>query len=174
MSDPSELYRGRRFRVVRVEQDLPDGQRHARDIVRHPGAVAILPLLDDGRICLIRNRRVSIDRTLVELPAGTLEPKEDPAETARRELTEETGYRADHFELLTTFYTSPGVLDELMWVYVATGLTAGRQALDAGEQIENLLVTWEEALRMAADGRITDGKTLASLLYFDRFRRTRA
>lgn len=170
MVDRAEIYRGTRFRVVRVEQTMPDGQTHSRDIVRHPGAVTIVPLLDDGRICLIRNYRVSVGRRLIELPAGTLEPGEDPAVTARRELLEETGYQARHLEPLLTFYTSPGVLDELMWVYVASGLTPGRQDLDAGEQIETLPATWDEVRGLIKDGQISDAKTLASLLYYERFR----
>ena len=170
MVDREELYRGARFRVVRVEQTLPGGKTHTRDIVRHPGAVTIVPQLDDGRLCLIRNYRVSVGRTLIELPAGTLEPGEDPAVTARRELLEETGYHARHIEPLLTFYTSPGVLDEQMWVYLARGLTPGQQDLDAGEQIENLPLTWDAVLALMKNGEISDAKTLACLLYYERFR----
>jgi ADP-ribose pyrophosphatase len=167
------LFQGKRFSVQRAVQTTPDGTEHAREIVRHPGAVTILPLLDDGRVCLLENYRVSVRQTLIELPAGTREPGEEPAATAHRELAEETGYTASRIELLTTFYTSPGVLDEQMWLYLATGLQPGPTSLDAGEDIRTLVVTWQEALDMVLDGRIQDGKTVAGLLYFERLGKSR-
>jgi len=166
------LFVGSRFRVVRATQRLEDGSELAKEIVRHPGSVTILPLLDDGRVCLIRNRRLTVNKTLLEVPAGTLDPGEEPAQTARRELAEETGYRAAHWELLLRLYPSPGVLDELMHVYVATGLSAGPTDLDHGEQIQNELVTWDEALALLAEGQIEDAKTVATLLYYHHFRRS--
>ena len=171
MNDSKLLFTGSRFRVVRAEQTLDDGTVHVKEIVRHPGAVVILPLLDDGRICLIRNYRLSVDKTLIELPAGTLEPNEDTDVTARRELLEETGYRAANIELLGAFYPSPGVLDERMRFYLATGLAAGPTDLQPGENIEPLLVTWDQALAMIRDKEIEDAKTLAGLLYYHTFRR---
>jgi ADP-ribose pyrophosphatase len=153
-------------------QITPDGNRHLRDVVRHPGAVVILPLLDDGRVCFERNYRVAVDQTLIELPAGTLEPNEDPAETARRELIEETGYRAGRIEHLLTFCMSPGILDEQMYLYLARDLTPGPTALEAGEDIQSLLCTWEEAMAMARRGDIRDAKTLVGLLYYHTFLRT--
>ncbi len=167
MNEPDTLFQGRRFRVQRVVQVTPDGAEHAREVIRHPGAVTVLPLLDDGRVCLVRNYRVAVDQTLIELPAGTLEPGEDPARTARRELAEETGYRAETIELLKVFYTSPGILDEKMYLYLATSLQPGPTALDPGEDVRPLLTTWQEALAMARDGRIRDAKTLVGLLYYD-------
>ena len=107
----------------------------------------------------------------VELPAGTLEPPEEPVKTALRELAEETGYRAAHIEHLTTLCMSPGILDEVMYVYAASGLTAGAMALEAGEDIRVLHLTWEEALEMVRSGRIRDAKSVAALLYFNTFRR---
>jgi len=165
------LFVAKRFRVVRLSQAMPDGTVHYREVVRHPGAVTILPVASDERICFVRNYRAAVDEVLVELPAGTLEPGEEPFECARRELAEETGYRAGRLQLMTTFYMSPGVLDERMHLYLATQLTAGPTSLDAGEQIEPLLATWDEALEMARDGRIRDSKTLAGLLYFGTFLR---
>ncbi|MFI4873948.1 MAG: NUDIX hydrolase [Blastopirellula sp. JB062] len=159
-------YEGIRFAVERVRHEGRD-----RDVVRHPGAAVILPLVDDERICLIRNYRVAVDKTLIELPAGTLEPKEPPAETAARELAEETGYVADSIELLLQFLPSPGIMDERMFVYAARGLTEGVAHREEGEEIENLVVTIDEAIAMIGDGQIQDGKTIASLLFFDRFRR---
>jgi len=170
MSNPDILFQGRRFRVERAVQVTPDGAEHVREVVRHPGAVVILPLLGDGRICLQRNYRVAVAETLVELPAGTLEPDEDPAETARRELAEETGYRAGRIELLITFWMSPGILDERMHLYLAEGLQPGPTALEAGEDIQPLLCTWDEAMEMVRRGDIRDAKTLVGLLYWRTFR----
>jgi ADP-ribose pyrophosphatase len=166
MSKPEVLFQGKRFRVERAVQMGADGTEHAREIVRHPGAATILPIFEDRRVCLVQNYRVSVGQVLVELPAGTLEPGEDPAETARRELAEETGYRAGRIELLRTFYMSPGILDEKMFLYLATELEAGSMDLDAGEDIRPLVVTWQEALDMVRNGRIQDAKTLVGLLYY--------
>jgi len=171
MNIPEVLYQAMRFRVERVTQESADGSRHVREIIRHPGAVTIVPLLDDGRICFVENNRVAVGERLVELPAGTLEPPEPPIETAQRELAEETGYRAAHIEHLATFCMSPGILDEKMYVYVASGLAAGDMALEAGEDIRVLLLTWQEALAMIQDGRIHDAKSVAGLLYYDTFYR---
>ncbi|MFZ1934427.1 MAG: NUDIX hydrolase [Thermoguttaceae bacterium] len=166
MSDPTVLFQGRRFRVERAVQVTPDGVEHVREVVRHPGAVVILPLLQDGRICFVRNYRVAVDQTLIELPAGTLEPGEDPAEAAVRELAEETGYRAGSIEHRLTFCMSPGILDEKMHLYVARELQPGPMALDAGEEIEPMLCTWQESLDMVRRGEIHDAKTLVGLLYY--------
>jgi ADP-ribose pyrophosphatase len=165
IGDSKVLFQGRRFRVERQVQIGPDGREHAWEIIRHPGAAVILPLLDDGRLCLVRNCRPAVGETLIELPAGTLEPGEDPAETARRELAEETGYRARRIEHLISFYSSPGICDEHMHLYRAQDLTAGPMSLDPGEQLEPLLCSWDEALAMIHDGRIHDAKTVAGLLY---------
>ncbi|MBN2476837.1 MAG: NUDIX hydrolase [Pirellulales bacterium] len=173
MKRPETLFEGSRFRVQRVVQVTPDGVDHVREIVRHPGAVTILPLLADGRLCFVRNFRVAVDRTLIELPAGTLEPGEDPEETARRELAEETGYRAASLRRLATFFMSPGILDERMHLYLATSLTPGPTALEPGEDIQTLLATWEEAMEMTRDGRICDAKTLVGVLYYNAFQAAR-
>jgi ADP-ribose pyrophosphatase len=166
MSDPDILFQGQRFRVERAVQVTPDGAEHVREVVRHPGAVVILPLLDDGRVCFVRNYRVAVAQTLIELPAGTLEPDEDPAETARRELAEETGYRAGRIQHLLTFCMSPGILDEQMHLYLARQLQAGQMALEPGEDIEPMLCTWSESLAMVQRGEIRDAKTLVGLLYY--------
>jgi ADP-ribose pyrophosphatase len=166
---PEVLFRGKRFRVERVVQTAPDGTAHAKEIVRHPGAVTILPILDDGRICLVENYRASVGQRLWELPAGTLEPGEDPDAAALRELAEETGYRAGRIERLRVFYMSPGVLDERMVLYLATSLVPGPMELDADEDLQPRLITWTEAMHMVRDGRIQDAKTLVGLLYYDKF-----
>ncbi|MCU0872174.1 MAG: NUDIX hydrolase [Pirellulaceae bacterium] len=160
----------RRFRVKSVQETTPDGTPRQREVIRHAGSVAIVPVVDENHVCLIRNFRVSAGKTLVEIPAGTLEPDEDPRAAALRELAEETGYRADRLELLTACYLSPGILDERMHVFVATGLTLGPAAREPGEQIENLVVTWDEAIQQIRDGTIEDAKTIVGVLGYLRFR----
>jgi ADP-ribose pyrophosphatase len=166
--DTATLLETRRFRVVITQEPEAGGKR--REVIRHPGAVAVLPLLDDGRVCLVRNRRLSVDQELIELPAGTLEPGEDPQATALRELAEETGFQAEVIQQIHAFFLSPGILDERMHLFVAQGLRPGKANLQPDEEIHNLLVPWDEAVQMALDGRIHDAKTLIGLLYYDRTR----
>lgn len=160
------LHTASRFQVQRVTQRFPDGRSFQREVVRHPGAVVIVPVLDDGRICMIRNYRVAVDRELLELPAGTLEAGEPPLETAQRELIEETGYRAAQITPLLEFYMSPGILDERMYAFVATGLTEGSPAREDGEQIVNHLVSTAELEVLLAEGKIQDSKSLSAILYY--------
>lgn len=167
------LFEGPVFRVERFELELPNGKTAVRDAVRHPGAVVILPLLPDGRVLLIRNFREVVKRWLLELPAGTLEPGEHPDEGAPRELEEETGHRADALTKMTEFLATPGMCDERLFAYVAEGLVPTAQNLDEGECIELAATPFDEALEMVRDGRIEDAKTIASLLYYDRFLRRR-
>ena len=159
------LLKTERFSVVRDSFVTSSGQTKSREIVRHPGAVVILPRLADGSVCLIRNFRLSVRQTLIELPAGTLEPGVPPLEQAKRELIEETGYRAGSIAQLHSFYLSPGILDERMHLFLATDLQLGETALELGEEITNLVVPWEEAIAMIFRGEIQDAKTIASLLY---------
>ena len=159
-----------RFRIEEMTRQLPGGQTRTRAIVRHPGAVAILPMVDSAHVCLIENYRVSVDRTLLEIPAGTLEDQATPLETARRELKEETGYDAATIKQVAWFYLSPGVLDEKMTLFVAEGLTAGEPQREVGEEIENRVIAWGEAIDMVFSGEITDAKTIAGLLIYDRLR----
>lgn len=166
----SILFRGKRFHVEEVQQSLPDGTKVARDVVRHPGAAVILPLVDQEHVCLIHSFRPAVQRWLIELPAGTLEPDEPAERTAARELTEETGYIAEHIELVHTFVMSPGILDERMHFFVATNLRADHPDREAGEQIENLIYSWQEIDRLLRDGKILDAKTLVALLWYLRYR----
>ncbi len=170
MDQPEVLLETKRFTVVRQLRRGKAGGTLVKEIIQHPGAVAILPILDDGRVCLIHNERIAVDDTLVELPAGTIEPGEDPADCAVRELAEETGYTANNFEHLHDFWMSPGILRERMHLFLATGLTAGPARLEADETIQTLLVPWDEAIELIANGRIQDAKTLVGLLYYEHFK----
>jgi ADP-ribose pyrophosphatase len=172
MSDQRRtLFETRRFSVVELTCRRPDGQAASCRFVEHPGSVAILPLLDDNRLCLIHSRRLTVAETLIELPAGTREPAETPLQTAQRELNEETGYRAANMEEFASYYPSPGVLSERMWIFIARNLVAGEPAREPNEEIQNLIVTWQEAFEMIDRGQIRDGKTLTALLLYDRRRR---
>jgi ADP-ribose pyrophosphatase len=162
------LLETKRFCIVRQRRMLANGKEFVRDTVQHAGSVVIIPLLDDGRVCLLRNYRLAVGETLVELPAGTLDRDEPPLKTAARELAEETGYNAARIEPLTEFLMSPGILNERTYVYVATGLAPGAAALEPGEEIETFLADWEEALGMIDDGRIVDAKTVAAMLVYER------
>ena len=157
------LLEAARFNVERREYDVPGHGRVRRELVVHPGAVLVLPLLSPTRVVMIRNYRFSVGTELLELPAGTLEPPEPPIDCAARELEEETGYRAGRLESLCRFYTSPGFTNELMHVFVAHNLTATAQRPEATEQIRVAPMDLADALAATADGRIIDGKTIAAL-----------
>lgn len=171
MGDVELIYTSRKFRVERVGALDRDGVTRRYDRIYHPGAAVILPFLDDGRVLLIRNYRFTLDRHLLELPAGTLDPPEAPLECARRELAEETGYTAGELKPLIAFYSTPGCCTEQMHVFTARGLVAGASALELGETIELAPMSWDEALAAVDDGRIIDAKTIVSLLYYDRVSR---
>ncbi len=164
------LLKTRRFRVDRVRQEFADGQISEREVIQHPGAVVILPILPDGRVCLIRNYRVAVKQWLLELPAGTLEPGEPPIETAKRELIEETGFRAGSIKPLCQLLMSPGILHERMHAFVASDLTAGPTAQELGELISNVPVTIEQLEELLKSGKIEDAKTMAAVLFYLRFK----
>jgi ADP-ribose pyrophosphatase len=170
-SDGKTLLTTKRFRVEEVSQTLPNGKVHQRAIIRHPGAVSVIPMIDSEHVCLIRNYRVAVGETLIEIPAGTLETNEPPEKTAERELIEETGYRADRITKLHSFFLSPGVIDEHMHLFVAEGLEEVGAEREEGEEIENWIVSWKEAIDMVYNGKIKDAKTIVGLLYFDRMRK---
>jgi ADP-ribose pyrophosphatase len=154
--------------LVRVEQlTLTDanGQRHQREIVRHPGAVLIVAPapIDGDKLLFVRNYRVAVDEWMLEFPAGKLEEGEQPVNAAARELAEETGYRPGVITPIGTFYTSPGFCDEVIHIFAASDLAHVGQNLDPGEHLTVEIVSIADARAMIADGRITDGKTIAAL-----------
>jgi ADP-ribose pyrophosphatase len=133
-----------------------------RQVVKHPGAVVIVPQLEDSRLVLIEQYRFAVGETLLEFPAGTLEPDEAPLECARRELIEETGYRADHWHALGVIYPSPGYCDEQQHLFVASGLVPDQAAGDEDEILEVKRLTVQEVERAIADGTLIDAKSIAA------------
>ena len=158
---------GRIFNVDRLRVQLPDGRSAIRDVVRHPGAVAVVALTDEGRICLVRQYRTALGRVTVEIPAGKLSAGEDPLECAERELLEETGMVAEKIAFLTTIASSAGFCDELIHIYMATGLSFSKSSPDADEFINVDLVEVGELVDAVLDGRIEDAKTVVGALLCD-------
>lgn len=153
------------LRLVEVEVLGPDGERFRREVVRHPGAVTIVAV-EDGAAWCVRQYRAPVGRVTLELPAGTLEPGEDPAACAHREIIEEVGLRADSLELLARFWTAPGFCDELMHVFLARGLERVPSAADGPEERHMTLqrIPLEDVERRIADGTLADAKTIIGLL----------
>jgi ADP-ribose pyrophosphatase len=143
---------------------LPDGSTALREIVGTPGAVVIVPVTDDQQVRMVRQYRSAIADLLLELPAGTLEPDEPPEQAAPRELAEETGDRAAHWQRLTGFYTVPGICNEYIHLFLATGLSPGPTNRETDEFIEVVTLPYAEALAMVKRGDIRDAKTIIGLL----------
>jgi len=172
-------YRGHYLEVQVLEIERADGSRAKRDVVGHPGAVTVVAVDDQDRVLLVRQWRVPAGRVLLELPAGTLDrdpdtgATEDPALAAARELEEETGQRAERWELLGSFWTAPGFATELMYLYEASGLRPAdddRRGPDADERLELERVPWRQAVEMAERGEIADAKSLVGLFWLARRR----
>lgn len=160
------LFTGRVFNVVRATLKTPDGREIQRDVIEHPGAAAIVPMLDKQTVLLIEQWRIGAKRPLWEIPAGTLEANEDPLTCAARELEEETGYVAGKLEHLFTMYPSPGILDEKMEIFLAKDLTRGQANPDADEGITEVKAFSFRDLRLQLKANnIKDGKTIAALGY---------
>lgn len=158
------IYEGRVLSLDVDEVEEPGGIQAVREVVRHRGSVASLPVLDDGRVVLVRQYRYPVDREVWELPAGRLDPGESVEEGARRELEEEVGLRAAHLEGIGVFYTTPGFCDEVMHLFRATGLTPVPARPEADERIETRTLDFEEARAMMRRGEVQEGKTLVALL----------
>lgn len=163
----NQVWSGSIFNVDRMQVKLPEGQMATRDVIRHPGAVAIIAITDDNKICLVRQYRAAIGRITLELPAGKLDPGEDPLDCANRELKEETGVVADKMAYLTTIATTPGFTDELIHIYMATGLTFEQPCPDEDEYISIDLVDSNDLVDAVLDGQIEDAKTVVGSLIWD-------
>jgi ADP-ribose pyrophosphatase len=168
-------------RIIAVDTDtvrFPDGSIGELDMIRHPGASAIVPFLsapdsDAPQLLLIKQYRYAAGQYLYEIPAGRLEPGEDPRDCAIRELREETGCRADQMDFLTTIYTTPGFTDERIHLYMATGLERGDTAHEADEFLTVETVTLSDALQLIEEGTISDAKTAVAILFAAGYRAKR-
>lgn len=167
-ADDQLIYKSKRFQVVRRTYSLQDGSIHEKDTIQHPGAVAIIPCVDEDHICLIRNNRIAVQKTMIEIPAGTLEG-ENPLVTAHKELIEETGFTADVMDDFGYLSMSPGILNERMNLFIAKDLKKGEQKLEVGEEIEILILHHNEIKEQLKNGQIEDAKTVAALLKFFTF-----
>lgn len=161
------IYNGKVIKVKVDEVLLPNGHTAKREIVEHQGAVAVLPLTDDGKLVVVRQFRKPLERSIVEIPAGKLELGEQPLECAKRELEEETGYKASNYEHISSFYTSPGFANELLHLFLATGLSDGTVQPDDDEFVEIMHVTLDEAKQLHADGQICDAKTVLAIFAWE-------
>ena len=163
MSKSKHVFTGKVLTLNIDTVTLPNGFTVDLEIVRHPGAAAVVPLKDNGTVMLIKQFRHAAGGFIYEIPAGKLHPGEDPMHCAARELEEEIGYVAGRLELLTSILTAPGFTDEVIHIYKATGMTAGRQQLDRDEVLEVLEISLEEAIKMIKAGTIRDAKTIVGL-----------
>lgn len=160
----SYLYRGR---IVNIRQDrvkISGGQTAFREVVEHPGAVAVIAINENKEVVLVRQHRQPAGEVLLEIPAGKLEPGESPVDCARREMIEETGYDAEKYDQLTCFYPSPGFCDEIIYLFCAEKLKrAERETTDPEERVSAVHINLEKALEMIYSGEIKDGKTIIAL-----------
>lgn len=158
------IYDGRIIQLDVLDVTLPNGQTSSREIVQHPGAVAIVPLDESRNVLMVRQWRMAAKRIMLEIPAGTLRSGEDPLLCADRELQEETGCRAEKFERLGSFFVAPGYTTELIHLFLATGLVDSRLPMDDDEFIEVERIPLADALRLVVTGEIEDGKTINGIL----------
>lgn len=165
--DSRLVFDGRLLKIYRDEVELTDGGTSFREVVHHPGGAAVVALDDDGNVYLERQFRYPYHKVVTEIPAGKLEPGEDPFETIRRELQEEIGATADRWDPLGYVMPSVGYTDEMLYLYFARGLTFGERHWDKDEFLEPFKLPFSEALAMALDGRINDAKTVCALLRAD-------
>ena len=158
-----QIYKGRVVTLNLETATLPNRVTVELEVVRHPGAAAVVPMKGDGTVVLIRQYRLATGGFIYEIPAGKLYPGEDPQECATRELEEEIGYRPVRMDKLATFFTAPGFTDEVMHLFKATGLTPGAQSLEDDEVLEVVDLSLKEALELIKDGTIRDAKTIVGL-----------
>jgi len=161
--DRKTIFKGMLFNIEQLDVEVGLKGRHTFQVIRHPGGAGVLPVHGDGTVSLIRQLRPAVEKMVMEIPAGRLSPGEPPVECARRELLEETGLRADRMVPIGTILSSPGVFDEVIHLYAALDLSEGVAEPEADEDIEVVRLKIVDVLAMAADGRISDAKTLAAL-----------
>lgn len=161
-----KIFNGQMISVQVDRVRLPNGKEGTRELVKHPGAVAIMPFTDDGRLIVVRQFRKPLEKEIYEIPAGKLELDEDPQQCAGRELEEETGYKADSLKFVMSFYTSPGFADELLHLYEARGLRQGIVNLDPEEFVEQHAITLQQGMDMIQSNEIHDVKTAFALYYW--------
>ncbi|GAB6170295.1 NUDIX hydrolase [Clostridium carnis] len=159
------VYEGNFMTYYNVDVELPDGNIANRDIIRHPGAAAIIPFIDKNKVVLINQYRKALDKELLEIPAGKLGKNEEPIKAAVRELEEETGYKAKEIKYLGKIATAPGFCDEIIYLYKATGLYLGEKSTDEDEFTENIVMSIEEVKNKIRKGEIIDTKTISILAY---------
>jgi ADP-ribose pyrophosphatase len=167
------IYRGLKIDLALQPVRLADGTFAEREVVVHRGAVALVPMVDRDRVCLVRNERHAVGETLLEVPAGTIDEGETPDQTAARELVEETGFRAGRITFVREWFVSPGVMTERMFLYLCEDLTPGPTRHQLDERLEAVIVPWDEAVTMARDGRIHDAKSILALLICDELKSAR-
>jgi ADP-ribose pyrophosphatase len=160
------IYKGKIIDVSIEHVTLPNGKEVPREIVRHPGAVAVFAVTAENRLLLVRQFRKPLDRTILEIPAGKLEKNEKLLDCAHRELKEETGYTAQTMEFVTSFYTSPGFADELLHIFEAKGLSLGEASPDEDEFVDLIEVSIDEAFAYIEKGAIHDAKTIFAVYYW--------
>jgi ADP-ribose pyrophosphatase len=160
------LHKGRHFNFKTDEIQLPSGKTTTRDIIDHPGAVAIVPILDDGRVLLVKQYRYTTGKELLEIPAGTLEKGEAPDNCARRELKEETGYTAGSMKKILAMYMAPGYSNEVIHLYFATALKVGEPRAEEDEDISLEVYSADELLDGIEKNTIEDAKTIAGVLIY--------
>jgi ADP-ribose pyrophosphatase len=164
--DSKEIYRGKVISVSLDQVQLPNGKEATREIVRHPGAVAVIAVTEDNKLVMVRQFRKPLEKTILEIPAGKLEKGEDPLHCANRELQEETGYTAKEMNHVVSFYTSPGFADEMLYIYEAIGLITGEAKPDDDEFVDLHTLTLEEAFKSIRNGEIVDAKTVFAVYYW--------
>ncbi|WP_188206078.1 NUDIX hydrolase [Alkalibacillus aidingensis] len=160
------IYQGRIIDLHVDDVELPNGESSKRELVFHPGAVAVIAVTDEGKIVMVEQYRKALEKSIIEIPAGKLEPGESPEITAERELEEETGYQVDSLTYVMSYYTSPGFADEKIYIYHATGLRpSSKRSLDVDEFVELKEVTIDEALEFIKQEKIHDAKTIHAIYY---------